>query len=208
MPVLNRPTWKPISCRFALRLELVSAIRPPGLLFSPTCKSPRKNVPEVITTVRAAIATPMSVSTPITAPASSITRDTVPCLTSRFCCLLQNGFHPKLVRLLVALNSGRTYRWTLSLVQHSKLNPGCISVKSHRSSHRVDFANNMSFCQSADCRVARHLPDSIQVLGQHQRAAADSGGCQCRFDSGMSAPYYDYVVIVYDNLNIISLLRR
>ena len=109
--------------------------------------------------------------------------------------LLQNGFHPKLVRLFVALNSGGTYRWALSLVQHSKLNSGCISVKPHRSSHGVDFANNMSFCQSADGRVTRHLPDSIQVLGQHQCAAADSGGRQCRFDSGMSAPYYDYVII-------------
>src|SRR6476646_4056196 len=81
---------------------------------------------------------------------------------------LQDGFHPKLVRLFVALSSWGTYRWALSLVQHSKLNSGCISIKAHRSSHGVDFANNMSFCESADCGIARHLPDSIQVLGQHQ----------------------------------------
>jgi hypothetical protein len=30
--------------------------------------------------------------------------------------LLQNGFHPKLVRLFIALNSWGTYRWALSLV--------------------------------------------------------------------------------------------
>src|SRR5882724_13676634 len=87
---------------------------------------------------------------------------------------LQNGFHPKLVRFFVALDSGGTYRWALSLVQHSKVNSCCISVKAHRSSHSVDFANNMSFRQAADCRVARHLPDCIQVLGQHQCPATDS----------------------------------
>src|SRR4029077_21085369 len=94
--------------------------------------------------------------------------------------LLQNGFHPKLISLFVALNSGSTYRWALSPVQHSKLYSGCISVKPHCSSHGVDFANNMSFCESADGGVTRHLPDSIQVLGHHQCATADSGGRQCR----------------------------
>ena len=79
--------------------------------------------------------------------------------------LLQNGFHPKLVRLFVALNSGGAYRWALPLIQHSKLNSSCISVKPHCASHRVDFANNMSFGQAANGRVTRHLPYSIQVLG-------------------------------------------
>src|SRR5262249_16383232 len=109
--------------------------------------------------------------------------------------LLQNGFHPKLVRLFITLNPRSTHRWALSLVQHSKLDSSCISVNPHRSSQRVDFANNMPFGQSPNCRVARHLPDSVEILSQNECAAAGSGGCQCRFDSGVSATYYDYVVI-------------
>src|SRR5947207_11860792 len=83
VPVLNRPTWKPNCRRLSLRFELASAIRPPTLVAPPRCKRPRRNVPEVITTLRAAIVSPKSVSTPTTFPSLVRMRETVPCLRSR-----------------------------------------------------------------------------------------------------------------------------
>ena len=51
----------------SLKPELVSAIRPPGREFSPTCSNPRKKVPDVTTTALPKTDIPISVSTPVTA---------------------------------------------------------------------------------------------------------------------------------------------
>ncbi len=113
VPVLNLPTSNPSSFKLALNPELVSAILPPGLLFSPTCSNPRKNVPAVMTIASPAIITPKSVSTAVARPSATMILETVACLTSRPRGSFQNRFHPKLVGLLVALNSRRADRWAL-----------------------------------------------------------------------------------------------
>src|SRR5215470_9226080 len=122
---------------------------------------------------------------------------------TRHCCLLnveilrplQDSFHPKLVCLLVTLNSRSAYGRPLCAVKHSKLDSSCISIEPHRSSHRIDLTNNMSFCQTTNCRVARHLANRIKILSQHDCAAAQSRGCQRRFDARMTATH---------NYNVIS----
>jgi hypothetical protein len=45
----------------------------------------------------------------------------------------------------------------------------------------------MPFSYSAYGRIARHLAQRFDVLGQEQRAATHAGGHECRLGSGMAA---------------------
>ena len=87
---------------------------------------------------------------------------------------LQPRFHSELIRFLVALDSWRTNRRALCPVQHPKLNSRSVGIEPHRPAKRVDLADNMPFGQSADRRIARHLANRVQVLGQKQRPASQS----------------------------------
>ena len=84
VPVLKRPVSNPRARMLSLRLEALSAIRPPGLDCSPTCSSPRRNVPAVITTDFAGISMPKSVVTPRTLPLRTTIVAAVPCNNRRF----------------------------------------------------------------------------------------------------------------------------
>ena len=84
VPVLKRPTSNPKERMPSLKLDEVSAMRPPGLDCSPTCRSPRKKVPAVITTDIAGISSPRSVVTPTAMPRSTKSVAAVPCSKRRF----------------------------------------------------------------------------------------------------------------------------
>src|ERR1700736_2264166 len=74
----------------------------------------------------------------------------------------QDGLHSELICLLVTLRPRSSHRWTFGPVQHSKLNPGCIGINSHRATESVDLSHDMPLRQAADRWVARHLPDRVQ----------------------------------------------
>ena len=84
VPVLKRPISNPRTRMLSLRLEALSAIRPPGLDCSPTCSSPRRNVPAVITTDFARISMPKSVVTPRILLSATTMVAAVPCNNRRF----------------------------------------------------------------------------------------------------------------------------
>ena len=84
VPVLNRPALNPSARILSLSVDAASPIRPPAFECSPTCSSPRKNVPAVNTTVFALISTPKSVDTPITSPSLTISVAAVPCSKFKF----------------------------------------------------------------------------------------------------------------------------
>ena len=58
----------------------------------------------------------------------------------------------------------------------------------HQTSERVDLANQMSFSDSPDGRVARHLGDQIETECDDGRLRASSGGGVRGFASGVSRP--------------------
>src|ERR1043165_4581814 len=57
---------------------------------------------------------------------------------------LQDRLHPKLVRLLVALNSRRPDTWAFGPVQEAELQACSVSIDSHRTTEGINFANNLA----------------------------------------------------------------
>ena len=57
----------------------------------------------------------------------------------------QNRFDPKLVRLFVTLRSRSPNRWTLTSIEHPKLNSRCVGIEAHSPAHGVDLPNNVPF---------------------------------------------------------------
>ncbi len=49
----------------------------------------------------------------------------------------------------------------------------------------------MTFANAADGRVAGHLADGIEILGEQKRAHTETGGCGSRFRPGVTAADYD-----------------
>ena len=53
---------------------------------------------------------------------------------------------------------------------------------------RIDLPHHLALRLAANGRVAGHLPDRIQILGEHERRASKPGGSEGGFDAGMPAP--------------------
>jgi hypothetical protein len=118
-------------------------------------------------------------------------------LEIKILCPFQDRLQPKLISLLVALGSWRTNGWTLGPVKHPELDPCGVGIEAHCATHGIDLANYVPLGQAADRWVARHLANRVQVLGQHQRSASNSGRSQRRFDSGMAAADHRDVVFCW-----------
>ena len=108
--------------------------------------------------------------------------------------VLERRLHAELVCLLVALRAGRSHARPFASVQHSKLNAGGVSIDSHGTAECIDLTDHVAFGESAHCRIARHLPDSVGVLGKHQRLTTEAGCCQGCFNPGMACADHDHVI--------------
>jgi hypothetical protein len=86
------------------------------------------------------------------------------------------------------LRSGRLDGGASTAVEHSELDAGLIYHPAHQTSERVDLANQVSFRDSPDGRVARHLGDHIETECDDGRLRAYSGGGVRGFASGVSRP--------------------
>src|SRR5213082_3086291 len=77
-----------------------------------------------------------------------------------------NPFQPELVSLFVALCARRPNRTSLLGIEHTKLQAGHVCGLAHLAAERIDFTYQMTLCQTANCWVARHLTDCIQIDGK------------------------------------------
>ena len=77
--------------------------------------------------------------------------------------LLNDPFQPELVSLLVALGPWCPNGWTFLCVEHSKLNASLVGIYAHFAAESVDFPSQVAFRKTANCWVARHLPDRVEI---------------------------------------------
>ena len=106
-----------------------------------------------------------------------------------------NPFHPKLVGLLVALRTRSPNGWTFLGIQHPELQSGHVRIPAHLSTQSINFAREVPLGESADGRIARHLPDGIRVHGQQQGLTAHPSCRQGCFNSSVTCPDNDDVVL-------------
>jgi hypothetical protein len=87
----------------------------------------------------------------------------------------------------VALAPRRAHCWSLAHVEAPILDRRSIGDSSHESAERVDLSDELTLSKPADCRIATHVADCVDVLSHEQRARSQTGEGVGGFGSGMSA---------------------
>ncbi len=112
-----------------------------------------------------------------------------------------------LVGLFVGLGAGAVHGRPFAAIQQAKLNSGCIDRSTHQSAQGVDFADDLPFGDTADRRIARHLPDRVQIGRQQCRFRTQPRGGGRGFGSRVTGPDHDDVVLIADGGSFFGIDR-
>ena len=162
-------------------------MRPAGIFFSPIWIRPLRKVPVVSTTAPARDAAAIGGDD---AGDAALLDDQV----------LDRGFdhlevrrgadrrlHGLPVELAVGLGAGALHRRALAAVQHAELDAGRVGDAAHQAVERVDLAHQMALAEPADGRIAGHLADGREAVGDQRRARAHARGRGRGLAAGMAA---------------------
>ena len=95
----------------------------------------------------------------------------------------------------IGLRARAAYGRPFCSIQKPKLNAGSICDAPHESVERINLADQMSFAESADGRIARHDADGRAFLRNERCACSHArSGCR-RFAASMAATDDDHVEI-------------
>ncbi len=102
--------------------------------------------------------------------------------------LCQLGLHCIAIQIPIGLCAWSLYCRPLATIEQAKLNPSRIRNAPHETVERVDFANQMTLSQTADCGVAGHHTNIVLRQGNQCRIRSQSGRCMRGIRTGMTAP--------------------
>ena len=100
--------------------------------------------------------------------------------------ILQKRFDTELIGLLVTLGTRSPNTRTFGCIEHPKLDSRGIRVESHDPAECINLPNEVTFSQSSNGWVARHLTDRIGILCQQKRLGTHRGSCMGGLDTGMT----------------------
>jgi hypothetical protein len=95
--------------------------------------------------------------------------------------------HGALIEGAIGLRARRAHGRALTGVQRPKVNAGPIDRARHGAAERVDLLREMPLADTADGRVAAHLPKRLEILRQEQRAHAHARRGQRGLGAGVTA---------------------
>ena len=107
--------------------------------------------------------------------------------------VLERAADERLVELAIRLHARRAHRRTLAGIQRARLDRRRVRRARHHATERVDLLDQMALADAADGRVAAHLPQRLDGLGEQQRARAHARGRERGLGAGVSAADDDYV---------------
>ena len=87
----------------------------------------------------------------------------------------------------------KLYRRALGPVQQPELDARLVRHPAHQAVERVDLAHQVALAEAADGRVARHLADGVQAMGEQQGARAGAGRGRGGLAPGMAAADHDHI---------------
>ena len=102
--------------------------------------------------------------------------------------LRQLGLHGLAVQAAIDLTARPLNRRAARAVQQAELDAGHIPQPTHDPVHGVDLADQMTLAQTADGRIARHLANGFQLLGQQQGVGPRARGHGRGLTAGVTAP--------------------
>jgi hypothetical protein len=100
--------------------------------------------------------------------------------------------------------------WAARAIQQPKLNAGAINDTAHDAAQRVNLAHNVAFPDTANCGIAGHLADQIEVQGDERCVRAEPRGSRSGLAAGMASADYNHVkdFIEYHDSKITCRYRR
>ncbi len=102
--------------------------------------------------------------------------------------------HRRPIEFAVGLGAGPAHGRALGQVEGAELDAGPVDGPAHDAVQGVDLADQVALAQTADGRIARHLADRLDPMGQKQGAGAQARGRRRGFTAGMAAAHYDHVI--------------
>ena len=101
-----------------------------------------------------------------------------------------------LVRLLIGLGPRAVHRRALAAIEHAELNAGGVDGAAHGSAQCVDLADDVPLGHAANGRIAAHLANGFDAVGEQQGARTTACRRKRRFGAGMSATNDDDLEIL------------
>ena len=118
-------------------------------------------------------------------------------MTSRLGCADDRGLHGLPVELAVGLGAGSAHGWALAAVEHAELDAGLIGDAAHQAVQRVDLADQVALAQTADGRIAAHLADGRELVGDQRRGNAETRRGRRGFAAGVAASNNDDGIVAH-----------
>src|SRR5690554_444322 len=100
------------------------------------------------------------------------------------------------VTYAISLGPCSTHSWAFSCIKNAKLNTGMIGGQAHGPAQCIDLLDQMALADTTDSGVARHLTQSLDVMGQQQSMTAHASSSQSGFGSRMATADDDDVKAV------------
>ena len=116
--------------------------------------------------------------------------------------LFQQGPDDPFVQVAINLRPGGPYRRTLAGIEDTELYPAPVRSPGHDPAQGVYFLDQVAFADAADGRIARHLPQGIDTVGQQQGTHTHARGGQGSLCAGMAPADDDYVVFLFTGAHI------
>ena len=105
----------------------------------------------------------------------------------------------------VTLGTGTPHRRSFTTIQHPELDGCGIRHQTHLTAQRINLAHNLSFGNTTNGRVTRHLCDFVHVHG-YQTGLSTHVSCRTgSLAPGMTTTDYQYIV-VQNHLYLVSCL--
>ena len=101
--------------------------------------------------------------------------------------LLKQGTYRSLVQAAVNLCPGGAHRGPLAGVEDAELYPAPVRRPGHDSAQGVDLLDQVAFADAPYGRVARHLAEGVDTVGQQQGLNSHARGSQGGLGAGMAA---------------------
>jgi hypothetical protein len=94
------------------------------------------------------------------------------------------------------LRPGRPDSRALAGIEPSELDGGGVNVFGHFATQGIYFLDQVTLGKAADCRVARHGADGVNIDNRKRHAASHTGSSQGCLATGMTAADHQDIVSV------------
>ncbi len=110
--------------------------------------------------------------------------------------VLQPAAYGASIQNAIGLRARGAHRRSLARVEDAKLDARLVRRRGHGAAQRVDFLDEMPLADAADRRVARHLPQGLDAVGEEQGAAAQPGAGERRLGAGVATTDNNYIIYI------------